>query len=186
MNDSFIIPLNGMKDGREKFSWQVDERFFNDFGNDDIRRADIGIDAEVHKSGSCVGVDVRLEGHVTVPCDRCLDDLELPVGRDVRLSVKFGEDPASLDEDFSKDERETVYVSSERAELDLGQIIYDYVCLEIPLQRIHPEGECDSEMLGWISSGKPSDGLSGEVRESETEVGGSPFEALRGLFDKAN
>ena len=48
---------------------------------------------ELQKAASMLVLDVHLEGEVTVPCDRCLADLVLPVAYDGRgLTL----DPAAL------------------------------------------------------------------------------------------
>jgi uncharacterized metal-binding protein YceD (DUF177 family) len=36
-------------------------------------------------------------------------------------------------------------------ELDLSQDVYDYVCTSLPLQRMHPEGECNQETTKYLS-----------------------------------
>ena len=39
----------------------------------------------------------------------------------------------------------------EGAELDLGQDVYDYVCTALPLKRVHPDGGCNQETVGYLS-----------------------------------
>ena len=49
-----------------------------------------------------------------------------------------------------------VIIDPSEGELDLKQYIYDYVCINLPLQRVHREGECNAEVmriLNGISSG---------------------------------
>ena len=38
-------------------------------------------------------------------------------------------------------------VDGSSSEIDLGQIIYDYVNLSLPIKKVHPEGECDPVMM---------------------------------------
>ena len=40
-----------------------------------------------------------------------------------------------------------MYVQASEQELDMSQIIYDYVNLSLPIKKVHPEGECDPEMM---------------------------------------
>ena len=79
MKDEFIIPLNGLKPGRTSFSWHVGKEFFRRFENTEIIDADIVADVVAEKSGSYLGVDCSLAGTLTVPCDRCMEDVVLPV-----------------------------------------------------------------------------------------------------------
>ena len=124
----FIVKLNGLASGRTVFNWKADVKFFEQFDNTDILAADLDVTAKVVNHGVTVDVECSVEGKVTVPCDRCLDDLELDV------ETSFSE----------------VY-TPEDSSLDLSQDIYDYVCTALPLQRVHPEGECNPVTIKFLS-----------------------------------
>ncbi|MCR5243497.1 MAG: DUF177 domain-containing protein, partial [Bacteroidales bacterium] len=87
MDEKMIIPLNGLPAGKTRFSWQTGKEFFASFDNSDILDADLSVEAIVEKSGTYLGVDLRLGGSVTVQCDRCLEDLEIEVDELVPLTV---------------------------------------------------------------------------------------------------
>ena len=173
MNDSFIIPLNGLTAGENDFSWQAGKEFFDSFENTEILDAQLDIDVRVEKSGRYIGVDCFVTGKVVVECDRCLDELEMPVDLDILLSVKFGESESA--DETQDGEREVIFLPVDNAELDVKQVVYDYVCLSLPLQRVHEEGECNPEALKYL------DGP--EVVEISEEADKNPFAALKGLFD---
>ena len=172
MNDNFIIPLNGLASGESRFSWHAGKEFFEAFENAEILDADLDASVIVEKSGRYLGVDCEIDGTVTVACDRCLEDLEMPVAADILLSVKYGDEESS--EDHQEGEREIVFVPEGEAELDLSQIIYDYVCLSLPMQRHHDEGDCNPDALKFLAGGDPA--ASEEVDEN------NPFAALKGLI----
>ena len=173
MNDGLIIPLNGLTAGENKFFWQAGKEFFDSFENSEILDAQLDIDVRVEKSGRYIGIDCYVSGRVTVECDRCLEALEIPVDLDVLLSVKFGESESS---DENQDgEREVIFLPVDNTEFDVKQVVYDYVCLSLPLQRVHEDGECNPEALKYL------DGCEGV--EVSGEVDKNPFAALKGLFD---
>ncbi len=174
MDDKFIIPLNGLAAGKNEFSWRAGKEFFEAFENTEILDAEIVVSAVVEKSGRYFGVDCEMDGRVTVTCDRCLEDIELPVGTDIMLSVKFGDEETS--EDRQEGEREIIFVPEGDAEFDMSQIIYDYVCLALPMQRHHDEGECNPEAMKYLMGGEPA----------ETVEENNPFAALKGLYDNTN
>ena len=124
----FIVKLNGPASGRTAFNWKADKEFFDQFGNPDILDADVDVQAQVADHGITVDVKCKIEGTVVVPCDRCLDDLELEVATDFEESY-----------------------TPESDELDLSQDVYDYVCTALPLQRVHPEGQCNPETIKFLS-----------------------------------
>ena len=172
MNDKFIIPLNGLAAGMTEFSWQAGKEFFDSFENSEILDAHLDTDVRVEKSGRYVGVDCDVRGEVTVECDRCLDELDMPIDVEIKLSVKYGSEESS--EDPQQGEREVIFIPETDAEMDMSQIIYDYVCLSLPMQRMHDEGECNPEVMKRY--GAP------EETEVSQEEGVSPFSALKGMF----
>ena len=126
---SIIIPLNDWAAGERKFHAHADLEFFQQFDNSEILDANVSVEIRVVKDGrNKVEADLHLKGTVTVPCDRCLDDLEIEVAADF----------------------EDTY-TPESDELDLSQDVYDYVCTAIPLQRVHPDGECNPETIKFLS-----------------------------------
>ena len=173
MDNKFIIPLNGLAAGESRFSWHAGKEFFEEFGNTEILAADIDIEVVAEKSGRYLGIDCEVDGKVTVECDRCLEDLDIMIGTDIMLSVKYGSEENS--DDHQEGEREVLFVPQDEAELDLSQIIYDYVCLSLPMQRVHEDGGCNPETMRYYAAGEV------EALE-EPEQQGNPFAALKDMF----
>ena len=42
---------------------------------------------------------------------------------------------------------EVIVLVCSQGEFDLRFLIYDYVCLHLPLKKVHQEGECDPVMM---------------------------------------
>ena len=173
MNGNFIIPLNGLTAGENMFFWHAGKEFFDSFENSEILDAQLNIEAKVEKSGRYIGVDCNVSGRVVVECDRCLEELVLPVDLEVKLSVKFGDVDAS---DENQDgEREVIFLPVDNTELDMKQIVYDYVCISLPIQRVHDDGDCNPDTLRYLEPQSASG-------SSEVEDENNPFAALKGLF----
>ena len=102
----YIIPLNGWAAGERAFRWQADTKFFQKFENTEILDATVGIEAKAVKSGHYIGVDLDITGTVTVACDRCLEDLTLPVEAHPAFSVKFGTGAPEGEEEMREGSRE--------------------------------------------------------------------------------
>ncbi len=175
MKDDFIVPLNGLAQGRTEFRRRVGKEFFDHFENSEILDAGLDVDVFVEKSGRFIGVDCEIEGDVTVTCDRCLEDLTLPVSTGFKLSVKFG---SSAEEGAGMEgEREIVVLPVTDADLDLSQTVYDYICLSLPVQRVHEEGGCNPEALRYLSSEDAQEELPGKDNST-------PFAGLKDLLGK--
>lgn len=117
-----------MKPGVSLHEWHADGKFFEDFGNSEILGANIQVNARISYRGVTADVSCEIRGSVTVACDRCLEDLELPVETSFEVSC-----------------------IPDGAELDLSQDVYDYVCISLPLKRVHPDQGCNQETVGFLS-----------------------------------
>ena len=153
--NAIVIPLNGWAAGERKFRSHADLEFFQTFDNTEILDADVDVEIRVVKKERKVEAELHLSGTVTVPCDRCLEPLAVPVEANPSEVLK----PESLAEDW-----------------DLSQAVYDYICLSLPLQRVHPEGKCNPDTVRFLGQEERTD------EEAEAEAN-SPFAALKGLFD---
>ena len=124
----FEIPLKVLREGSNHFEWSVGKEFFEAFGNEEILAAELQVEATVYNHNYDFEVESKIDGSVTVACDRCLDPLEIPVHTS-----------------FTDDE-----LTAEQA-LDLSQDVYDYVCTALPMIRVHPEDECNQEVTKYLS-----------------------------------
>ena len=119
-----------------------------------------------------------MKGVVTVPCDRCGDDVELPVNADIQLSVKFGSEPVAEEEIVVSEGRETVYLPEDGADMDMSQTIYDFACLSLPMQKVHGEGGCHPDALRYLAGSEDAADNAGERGDEN-----NPFAVLKGLYD---
>ena len=124
----FIVNLHGLGPGTTEFDRTIGKEFFESFGNPDVLAADLDVACDILRHGATVDVECSISGVVMVPCDRCLEPLEIPV------ETEFTETYAP-----------------EEDELDFNQDVYDYVCTALPLQRVHEEGKCNPETIKFLS-----------------------------------
>ena len=124
----FIVKLHGLGPSVTEFDRTIGKEFFESFGNPDILDARLDVFCDILRHGVTVDVECSISGTVTVPCDRCLEPLDIPV-----------------DTEFSET------YAPEGDELDFSQEVYDFVCTALPLQRVHAEGSCNSETIKFLS-----------------------------------
>ena len=154
--DTMIIPLNDGAARERQYRFQAGLEFFQTFDNSEILDADVIVEVLVRKEGTQkVEADLHMYGTLTVACDRCLEPLALPVDTSVVLD-------AAQEDLFSGD-----------GDLDLRQAVYDYLCLALPIQRVHPEGACNPDTVRFLGH---------QERKDEEAAPSSPFAALKGLF----
>ena len=176
LNQDIIIPVKGLPFGESSFRFEIGEPFFQAFENSQIKDADCSVRVQVVRHQTLLEIVCQVTGFVVVECDRCLEDLTLKVDIAPRLTVGFGN--VEVEENGDGDE-DVLVIDRSQQELDLNQFVYDYVCLSLPLVKVHPEGKCNPEMLRYISESE------GQQTGSEGEAV-RPFEGLKDLLENKN
>lgn len=134
----YKVKLKGMCQDSSRYEWMLTDRFFADVEAPDIQKGNLNVILQVKKSIGTYVLDFHIEGTVVVTCDRCLDDLELPVETDNTLNVKLGDE-------FSE-ENDLVTVPEEEGYINVAWFIYEFVALSLPMKKVHAPGECNELM----------------------------------------
>jgi len=125
----FEIKLSGLASGTNEFHWRTGIELFENFENEEVLGADLNIDATIENSDGFADVQGRVTGSVTVLCDRCLEDVALPVDTEFDYEFDFAQAPV----------------------MDLSQTVYDFVMTALPLQRVHSDGQCNPDTVKFLS-----------------------------------
>lgn len=142
-NDDMTIRFSGLKSGNYTYHFTLGEEFFEAYKNDEIEGGKVEIEAKMERLERLLMFTFSLSGEVETPCDRCLGRVKIPIDGEEHLCVRFSDSESCDDED--------VVVLPENAfEIDLSQWLYEYVAVRIPMQHVHPDGECDPEMTKYI------------------------------------
>ena len=171
MNQDIVIPVKGLPLGESSFRFEIGEPFFQAFENSQIKDADCSIRVRVVRHQTLLDIVCEIVGYVVVECDRCLEDLTLKVDTEPHLTVGFG----TVDVDEAGVEDDVLVIDHTESELNLDQFVYDYICLSLPLMKVHPEGKCNPEMLRYITDNE------GTETPAEGEAS-RPFEGLKELL----
>lgn len=149
-NKRYVISCKGLKSGSYDFEFKVGASLFELEESDDIKGGEFDVKVQMRKSGSFAELDVTLEGVAVVECDRCLEDCRLPVETESSLTVRFADGEPDYD-------GEVMQVPASEAEIDLTHYIYESIVLALPYRRVHPDGECNPEMIARIAGTDESD-----------------------------
>lgn len=136
----YSIAFEGLKNGHHEFRFAVDKSLFEAFENTEIKDGACEVRVDLNREESQLVLDVSISGDVVVACDRCLEDCRIPIDFEGRLLVKFSEEVREYDGDV-------LWLLPGEGSVDLAQYIYESIILSLPYQRVHPEGECNPEML---------------------------------------
>ena len=141
----YIIQFAGLKNGEHKFDYVIDDAFFKDKEYSEVKHAHIHTQVTLNKETHLLVFDIKMDGIINVPCDRCGDPFDFPVWDEKKFIV-------SLTNDKFEDGDEIVSLSLEASEIDISQNLYEYINLLLPQRRIHPTKEdgtsgCNAEAL---------------------------------------
>ena len=180
--DAYDIPWKGLSNGCHDFDFEIDDRFFGEFGDSGIQGGRMKAEVRMEKSAAMLLLHVTIEGEVTVECDRCLGDLRLPVNYTGDLTVKFSDETEDYD-------GAVMWLNPAEEKVPLAQYIYESIVLSLPYRKVHgtgPDGEplCDKEMLARfrIISQAEFDALETEQHSlADTDEGGKLQQLMQEL-----
>ena len=178
MVDALKLKLKTLPFGTHTVEFHLDESFFNLDEQSEVRHADVDVTLRVtRKSESTYHLEIACDGTVTFPCDRCLDDLDLPVEVDYSLNVE------QLGNEVDDSNDDLLIVPSHWRELDAAPLVRDTVLLALPMTRAHEDQrDCNAAMLDLLDSHRveavPDDD---DDQQSETTGTDPRWEALKKL-----
>ena len=142
-----------MQQDVQEYEYLLDSRFFADIGGEDIQKGKINTRLTIAKKGGGFDLSFTFNGIVTIPCDRCLDDMDLPIETTAHLIVKFGKD-------YSEESDEIVIIPEPEGIINLAWFLYEFVALTIPIKHVHTPGKCNKLMTSKLKkhSVKSDDG----------------------------
>ena len=119
--------------------------FFRHLDQQEITDGHVAATISVRESaGSLFRIHIKAEGSVIVPCDCCLDDLEIPVEAEDTLQVAY-------EDELPEPTDEVTAIPASQVAYDLSWDIYETILLALPLQRKHRSGECNEDVAKYIA-----------------------------------
>ncbi|WP_295939523.1 DUF177 domain-containing protein [uncultured Alistipes sp.] len=170
----YTIAYKGLTPGLHDFHFEVDGSLFAAYDNSEIKDGACEVAVVAERAEAMHTLDVTIDGSVVVACDRCLEDCRVPIHFEGQLLVKFSDEPREYD-------GEVLWLMPVEDEIDLTQYIYESIVLALPYQRVHPEGECNPEMLERfrIVSEKEFEKIEAEAAEPHNEGEWAKLAALK-------
>lgn len=140
LEQKYSIAYKGLKNGLHEVDFDVDGALFKAYESKEIKDGRCKVHVDIDKSDTQLILDVTIDGHVVCECDRCLEDCTIPVHFDGRLTVFVSDHKGEYDGDY-------MWVSPDEEDINLMQYIYESIVLSLPYRRVHPDGECDPDMM---------------------------------------
>lgn len=162
---AFEIAFVGLKPGIHEFNYEVDDRFFAERGNLEFSHCEASIKLSLDKKSSFILLKFEIGGKADVTCDRCGNPLKMDIWDEFNMLVKLVENPEEMNE--QEEDPDVYYISRTESHIDVGDWIYEFVLLSLPMQKMCSEAEmggpqCNQEVLEKLKAL--------EAREPETNA----------------
>ncbi|HWR94008.1 MAG TPA: DUF177 domain-containing protein [Flavobacterium sp.] len=129
--NEFLIPFVGLKLGKHKFEYNINNTFFDCFDYHEFENSKIKVDVVLEKKSTMLELEFKSKGTIYVPCDLTNEMFDLPIKGKIKLIVQFGPE-------FNNDKEELLILPFGEHQIDISQYIYEMIVLSIPLKRVHP------------------------------------------------
>ena len=138
--NKYKIQFANLTLGVHLYEFDVDNKFFEEFECFDYLTAAFNVKVELTRQSVMMILNFEFSGNISVPCDRCLDVVDLVVDGKEKLIVKFGSEEYEDTDDI-------LILSDNEYELNVARYIYEFIQLHIPQKRVHQFGECNPEVI---------------------------------------
>ena len=162
--ESLKIDLKGLKDEETSLEFTLDDTYLEALDGADVKKGSLHVSVSIRKATGFFEFNFHTDGEIVIPCDRCLDDMTLPVDTDNCLIVKLGS--------VYSEEDDVIVVPENEGILDMAWLIYEFVALVIPIRHVHAPGKCNPAMtqaLEELSADRSSDEESSQAIDPRWE-----------------
>lgn len=142
--DNYNIDLRNLRAETQEYSYTLKKEYFEAIKSDLVKSGNVDAQLLINKKQTQYTLTFTLKGIVQVPCDRCLDDMDITIDTVHNLTVKLGSNYQDTGDDITIPDTNPV--------LNVAWTMYEFIALEIPTAHMHPAGQCNEEMTKKLSS----------------------------------
>lgn len=145
--NKFEIAFESLKLGEHDYQFLIDNEFFKSLDFSEIQAGKVVVQTVLTKTERLMQLEMQFKGEVTIPCDRCGDDLDFPIDFNEELVVKFGDE---YDEDDG-----IIVLRRDEVKWNIAHYLYESIVLSLPSKRVHPdvggESSCNEQALSILA-----------------------------------
>ena len=152
-NKEYSIPFAGLKQGKHKFEYQIDNTFFESFDYHEFNDAKIKLHIVLDRMSTVLELEMRTKGTVNLYCDLTNEPFDQKIKASLKLLVKFGDV-------YNDEDDEILIIRHGEHQVNISQYVYEMIVLSVPSKRIHPgvlDGTLNSEALKKLEELQPKE-----------------------------
>lgn len=168
----FEIPFVGLTPGVHEFEYEIKDKFFTDFKQEEFSNCDATVKLILEKNTSFLMLKFEIGGSVEVNCDRCGNTLPMELWDEFKMVVKLVEHPDQMNAE--EEDPDVYYISRTESHLHIAEWIYEFITLSLPMQRMCNEDEiggpqCNQEILAMLKKMEESNQVNNNPLSKELE-----------------
>ncbi|MCQ2346636.1 MAG: DUF177 domain-containing protein [Paludibacteraceae bacterium] len=133
-NDEHIINLDKLEIGRYSYDFVLDDAYLTAQERTELLGGKVEAHVALNLRANDFDLTVAVRGQVQLPCDRCLDPMNVDIDAEEDMAPLLDEEVEVID---NRDAGRS---------LDLNWLAYELIVVNLPLVHCHPEGGCNPSM----------------------------------------
>ena len=134
----YSVNILGLSQKTHSFKFELGNAFFKKYGTEVVSEGQFEAKVKLDKRETLIEADFEIEGKASLICDRSLEAFDHSMKINRKVIFKFGEKLEEVSD-------EVVIIPADLDQLDVGQLIYEFIVLEVPIKKIHPRFQDEEE-----------------------------------------
>lgn len=135
---AYRINIIGLSNKVHQFDYELDDSFFREYGTHLLPSGNFKVSVSLDKRETFLEAAVSVQGTARLVCDRSLEPFDYPIDTRRKVVFKYGEQDEEITDEIMIIQRDTAWI-------ELGQYIYEFIALSVPLKKIHPRFADDDQ-----------------------------------------
>jgi len=164
---AYRINIVGLGNKVHQFHYEIGRSLFEEYGTDIVSDGEFKVDVSLDKRETFLEADFSIRGTAHLICDRSLEPFDYPINTRRKVVFKYGDQDEEITDEIMIIQRDTAWI-------ELGQYLYEFIALSIPLKKLHPrfqdpaEEDDDSDgKIVYTSGGEDEPGDQGSGNDKE-------------------
>ncbi|MGI9525633.1 MAG: YceD family protein [Weeksellaceae bacterium] len=134
---NYDVSFFGLRDGKHTFEFDISQAFFDLFTfEQEFEKPEIYVDLELVKKTTFLELHFKMRGDIELSCDISNRLYRQPIEGELDMVVKFGHQ-------FDDSDDEVWEIPQGENRINVAQLIYELVLLNIPIKHYHPDLESE-------------------------------------------
>jgi uncharacterized metal-binding protein YceD (DUF177 family) len=146
----FEIAFVGLKPGTHVYNYTINDNFFESYGQQNFVNCNANVKLTLERENGFMQLHFDVEGTADVDCDRCGNTINTQLWDEFDIVVKLVENAEEMNN--QEEDPDVYYINRTESHLQIGDWIYEFVSLSMPMQKQCAEDEkgnstCNPEVI---------------------------------------